>query len=180
MQALTDVLHPYSDMPFAFFGHSMGALLSFELARELRRQHGIVPVHLFATGKQAPQVPDRDPPIHQLPDPAFLDELRLLNGTPEEVLQHPELMELMLPVLRADMAVSETYVYKREDRLDCSISALGGLQDRQVNYDGLVAWREQTNRSFTLRMFPGNHFFLKHSQSLVLEAISQSLTQYLE
>lgn len=167
-------------MPFAFFGHSMGALLSFEVARELRRQHGIVPVHLFASGRRAPQAPDRDPPIHQLPDPAFLDELRLLDGTPEEVLEHPELMELMLPVLRADMAVSETYVYKPEDRLACSISAFGGLQDSEVDYDGLVAWREQTRRSFTLQMFPGNHFFLKSSQSLVLEAVSQGLTQRLE
>lgn len=167
-------------MPFAFFGHSMGALLGFELARELRRQRGIIPVHLFVSGRRAPQVPDLDPPIHQLPESAFLDELRHLNGTPEEAMQHPELMELMLPVLRADLAISETYVYEHDDPLDCSISAFGGLEDHEVSSDDLEAWREQTHRSFTLRMVPGNHFFLKSSQSLVLQDISRSLTQYLK
>lgn len=110
-------------LPFAFFGHSLGALLSFELARYLRRQYGLSPAHLFVSGHRAPQLPNDEPPIHALPEPELLVELRRFNGTPEEVLNHEELRQLILPILRADFAIYETYVYEEDDPLDCPISA---------------------------------------------------------
>lgn len=177
VSAIAQALLPYLDKPFAFFGHSMGGLISFELARLLRTEHGLVPFHLFISGRRAPQIPALSPPIHALPEPAFLEELRLLDGTPKAVLENAELMQLLLPTLRADFAVIETYVYAAEPALDCPITAFGGLQDSSVSCDDLEAWREQTSASFSRQMFPGNHFFLHSAQPLLLMNLSQELHQ---
>jgi medium-chain acyl-[acyl-carrier-protein] hydrolase len=176
IHSLAKALFPYLDIPFAFFGHSMGALISFELARELHRQNSPGPLHLFVSAHRAPQVPRLQSPIHQLSKAAFKEKLYCLNGTSQEVLQNEELMQFLLPLLRADFAVCETYVYSSQALLNCSISAFGGLQDKEVSYHDLEKWRDQTDRSFTLRMLPGNHFFVKSAQSLLLQAVSQDLT----
>lgn len=173
IEALTRALVPLLDKPFAVFGHSLGALIGFELARQIRRQYGVHPIRLFASAGRAPQIPHRAPPIHTLPDNEFLAELRRLNGTPRELLDHEELMEVMLPILRADFALYETYLYTTEPPLNCPISAFGGLQDRKVTASDLEEWRAQTSASFSLRMFPGDHFFLK--ELLLLQALSQEL-----
>jgi medium-chain acyl-[acyl-carrier-protein] hydrolase len=175
IQALAEALFPLLDMPFAFFGHSLGALVSFELARQLRRDCAVQPVRLFISADRAPQIPYRDPPIHSLPEGEFLVALRRLNGTPREVLDDQELRQIMLPLLRADFAVYETYGYSTEPPLNCPISAFGGLQDHRVNRGDLEAWRDQTSVSFSLRMFPGDHFFLNTTQPPLLEALSQEL-----
>lgn len=175
VQAIADALLPHLDKPFAFFGHSMGGLVSFELTRVLRRHDGLNPVHLFVSGRRAPQLPNLDSPIHNLPESEFLDELRHLEGTPQAVLENAELMRLLLPTLRADFTVVETYAYAAEPPLDCSITAFGGLQDRKVSYDQLNAWQEQTDAAFSLHMLPGNHFFLHSAQSLLLKLLSQDL-----
>jgi medium-chain acyl-[acyl-carrier-protein] hydrolase len=179
VEALEQVLLPYLDIPFVFFGHSMGALVSFELARQLRRQGRLAPFHLFVSGCRAPQIPAVNASIHQLPKDEFLEKLRHLNGTPMVILQNAELMQLLLPVIRADFSIVETYVYSDESPLNCSISAFGGVQDRVVSYAHLAAWCEQTGGSFTLQLFPGNHFFLQSARSLLLQALSQDLTQLL-
>ena len=173
VEALAQALVPLLDRPFAFFGHSLGALVSFELARRVRRQYGVQPVRLFVSASRAPQIPHRGPSIHTLPEKDFLAELSRLNGTPSELLGHEELMEIMLPLLRADFAVYETYVYSTEPPLNCPISAFGGLQDHRVKDSDLEAWRAQTSESFSLRMLPGDHFFLK--QPLLLQVLSQEL-----
>jgi medium-chain acyl-[acyl-carrier-protein] hydrolase len=175
IQALAQALLPLLDKPFAFFGHSLGALVSFELARQLRRQYGVQPVRLFVSAGRAPQLPHRGLPVHTLPEGDFLAELRRLNGTPRAVLEHEELMQIALPVLRADFAVYETYVYSTELPLNCPISTFGGLRDRTVSQSDLEAWREQTRSSFSLQMFPGDHFFLNTTQPLLLRVLSQEL-----
>ncbi|WP_017317185.1 thioesterase II family protein [Mastigocladopsis repens] len=177
VQAIAPVLLPHLDKPFAFFGHSMGALVGFELARLLRREYDVIPVHLFISGRRAPQIPDPKPPVHALPEPEFKEELRRLNGTPEMVLQNADLMQLLLPILRADFAVLETYVYMNEPPLNCPITAFGGLQDHEVTRHELQAWQNQTNAAFSLQMFAGNHFFLHSAQSLLLQSLSQELHQ---
>jgi medium-chain acyl-[acyl-carrier-protein] hydrolase len=175
VQALAQALAPLLDKPFAFFGHSLGALVGFELARQLRRQYGVQPVRLFISADRAPQIPHQDRTIHALPEGEFLVELRRLNGIPGKVLEEVELMQIMLPVLRADLAVYETYVYSTERPLNCPISAFGGLQDHRVSRGDLEAWRGQTSGSFSLRMFPGDHFFLNTTQPLLLQVLSQEL-----
>ncbi|MEM7769705.1 MAG: thioesterase II family protein [Cyanobacteria bacterium P01_A01_bin.37] len=177
VQTIAPFLLPYLDKPFAFFGHSMGALVSFELARLLHKEYKCSPSHLFVSGRRAPQVPDPDPPIHTLPNSEFLQELRRLNGTPEAVLQNDELMQLLLPTLRADFAVLETYVYTPQPLLDYPITAFGGLQDPEVCCEVLEAWRDQTRAAFSLHMFPGDHFFLHTAQSLLLQSLNQTLIQ---
>jgi medium-chain acyl-[acyl-carrier-protein] hydrolase len=175
VMTLARALLPYLDKPFAFFGHSMGGLVSFELAHLLRKDYGLSPVHLFISGRRAPQVSVSKPPIHHLREPEFLNQLRRLKGTPEAVLKNAELMELFLPILRADFAVLETYVYTPKPRLDCPITVLGGLQDFEVSYDDLEAWREQTNAAFSMQMFQGDHFFIHSAQSLLLQFLEQEL-----
>ena len=175
VDALAQALVPLLDKPFAFFGHSLGALVGFELARQLRSQSGAQPVRLFVSADRAPQIPHRERPIHALPEGEFLVELRRLNGIPGKVLEEAELMQIMLPVLRADFAVYETYVHSTEPPLNCPISTFGGLQDHRVSRGDLEAWRDQTSGSFSLRMFPGDHFFWNTIQPLLLEVLSQEL-----
>ena len=175
VQAIADALLPHLDKPFTFFGHSMGGLVCFELTRILRRNYNLNPNHLFVSGHRAPQLPAPDPPIHNLPEPEFLTELRQLEGTPRQVLENVELRQLLLPTLRADFTVVETYAYTAEPPLDFPITAFGGLQDREVDCNQLDAWREQTNAAFSLYMLPGNHFFLHSAQSRLLTLLSQKL-----
>jgi len=177
VQAIADVLPPYLDLPFAFFGHSMGGLISFELTRELRRRGATQPFHLFVSGRRSPDVPPREEMIHDLPEPEFIVKLRELNGTPEEVLQHAELMRLLIPILRADFAVNETYAYKPEAPLEMGISAFGGLGDEEVTREDISRWAEQTRGRFRMRMLPGDHFFLHSGKDLVTEALARDLAE---
>lgn len=175
VEAVVPELSPYLDKPFAFFGHSMGAFISFEIASLLRRRSRMQPAHLFVSGCRAPQIPQTKPPTYNLTDERFLEELRRLNGTPREVLQNPEIMQLMKPVLRADFEVSETYTYSPTDPLDCPITAFGGLQDPEAKPAQVKAWCERTSAAFSLQMFPGDHFFLHASQPLLLRTIAHQL-----
>jgi medium-chain acyl-[acyl-carrier-protein] hydrolase len=177
VEAVGAALLPYVEMPFAFFGHSMGALIGFEAARLFRRWNAPMPLHIFVSGRRAPQVPDPDPPTYDLPDPEFIAELRRLNGTPKDVLDHPELMELMLPLLRADFEVCQNYRYAPELPLTCPISAFGGLQDQDISREDINAWNCQTTGQFRQRMLPGDHFFLHAYEHTILEALSRDLYQ---
>jgi medium-chain acyl-[acyl-carrier-protein] hydrolase len=170
-------LLPYLDKPFAFFSHSMGAIISFELARYLRDEEGLKPLHLFVAGRRAPQLPETDVPTYNLPEADFIQELRRLQGTPEEVLENPELMELMLPILRADFELIQTYHYTDEAPLDCPITAFGGEQDEGVSLADLEAWREQTTNTFSLHILPGNHFFLNTARPLLLKTVARELSR---
>jgi medium-chain acyl-[acyl-carrier-protein] hydrolase len=172
---LAEALNPFLEKPFAIFGYSLGALIGFELARYLRQTSKIMPAHLFVAGRQAPQIPPARPPRYNLPDPEFIDELRRLNGTPQEIFEHQELTQIMLPILRADFELVETYSYQPGPPLDVSISAYGGLEDPETPRNELEAWREQTTASFRLQMFPGDHFFLNTSQPVVFESLSREL-----
>lgn len=168
-------LAPYLDRPFAFYGHSNGGLMAFEVARLLRREGRRAPEHLFVGGRPAPQLVLTDPPLHALPHDEFLDALRRFEGTPDEVLQNPEIMELIEPMLRADFALGETYRYTPEPPLAVPISAYGGVQDREVSPEQVAAWREQTSAAFELVMFPGNHFFIVGDRERVLQQLTAEL-----
>ncbi len=177
VREIASEMQPYMDRPFALFGHSMGALVSFELARELQRTYGLSPTQLFVSAHRAPHLPDTSLAMHTLPNRDLLERLQGLNGTPGELLQEPDLMKLTLPIVRADFSVCETYAYVPEAALSCPISAFGGWQDMMVTRDQLEAWREHTLGSFELHMIPGEHFFLHTAQSLVLQILSQELVQ---
>ena len=179
VEALAKAVGPYTNVPFALFGHSMGALIAFALAHELRRSHLPQPVQLMVSGRRAPQLPNNDPPIHDLPEEQFLRRISELNGTGGGVLQNEELMELLSPVLRADFKVCETYNSEPVEPLNCPISAFGGLQDTEVNQNEMAAWRQQTRRGFVLKMFSGDHFYLHADPLSFLKALSLQLEQIL-
>ena len=175
--AIRQALDPYLDKPFVFYGHSMGGLIAFELARLLRREHGPQPLHFFASGCRGPQTIDTERITHDLPEPELIEELRTLDGTPDEVLENPELMQVMLPLLRADFEVVETYEYTIEPPLAFPISAFGGLQDEKIERHHLEGWREQTTGYCSVRMLPGGHFFMRTAQRDMLRMIAQELQQ---
>ena len=172
---LSLMLRDDDDLPTVFFGHSFGGLVAFELLRELRRQGGRQPARLFIASCRAPHLRRRRPPLHQLPDVDLVRAIRGLAGTSDEILEHAELMTLLLPGIRADLRMSETYSYSPEPPLSCPISAFGGCDDAEVTADELGAWAAQTDGRFTLRLFDGNHFFLRRARTRVLEAIVMDL-----
>lgn len=180
VEALVEVLLPYLDVPFVVFGHSLGALIGFELAREFRRQNRSGLLHFFASGRKAPQIPRLEPAICELPDDEFIKEIRCFNGTPEAVLQNAELMRFYLPLLRADFSMYETYSYSPEAPLDCPITAFGGTRDCKVSRRDLMLWSDQTANTFALRLFQGDHFFVSSAQMALLKALSRELSSLLD
>jgi medium-chain acyl-[acyl-carrier-protein] hydrolase len=160
VETIADAVLADLRQPFTLFGHSMGANIAFELARTLRRAHAIEPVHLFVSGCRAPHLPRTGPSIHDLPREAFVAGLRQLNGTPDELLDDAEALELLLPAVRADFEMVETYHYEPGEPLACPITAYGGLQDPEVTQECLEAWRQHTYASFAARMVAGDHFFI--------------------
>lgn len=176
---LSEIMGTCIDIPFAFFGHSMGSLIGFELTRQLRREGKRGPVHLFVSGRRAPQIKNNDPPKHDLPKEEFIEAIRSYNGTPELILREPELLELFLPILRADFSVLETYRYTEEHPVECAITAFGGLEDRKAKYEDLRAWKDQTCDGFRVKVFPGDHFYLKDAREELLEEIAKDLRVFL-
>lgn len=173
--SLAEVLVPLFDVPVAVYGHSMGALAAFELARELRRRGGPAPLRLIVSGRVAPHVPPRREPLHVLPDAEFRAELKRLNGTPAAVLDHDELMQVFLPVLRADFAAHETYEFREEPPLDCPILAATGAQDTLAPPEELDGWRRHTRAAFEARVLPGDHFFIQTHRAKFLHVLARAL-----
>jgi surfactin synthase thioesterase subunit len=175
---LSRAINPYLNTPFAFFGHSMGALIAFELARELAKRYGTHPVHLFVSGKAAPQVEKNSPTIYNLPHQQFIQKLYDLNGTPKEVLENRELMKLYEPILRADFEVCDTYRFRPGSRLSCPITVFGGLRDEQIPMKDLEAWRELVTGPGIVRMYEGDHFFLHQKSKDMLRVIQDDLLTF--
>jgi surfactin synthase thioesterase subunit len=165
VEALVPNIVPFLDRPFALFGHSMGALVAFELARTLTRDHHPLPERLFVSARVAPSVQLKSAPINKLPDDELIREIVQLNGTDKDVVGQTELMKLVLPTLRADLALHEEYRYSDGVLLECPIVAFGGLQDFKVSAEDLDAWRNHTGGPFTKRMLAGDHFFISAPQS---------------
>jgi surfactin synthase thioesterase subunit len=151
VEALASAIEPNTDQPFAFFGHSMGAVVAFELARELRRRGRPIPRVLIASAARAPQFRRNHAPPPVPPDEQLLRELNI----------PPELTRAVLPSLRADTALYRNYVYTEEPPLGCPIRAYGGIDDPNISREHLEGWREQTTSSFAVRLFPGAHFYLQ-------------------
>jgi medium-chain acyl-[acyl-carrier-protein] hydrolase len=173
LDALARELKPLADLPLAIFGHSMGALLAFELARRLEGE-GVNVLQLFVSGRRAPHLPERER-LHDLPEAKFIEELRRLNGTPEEVFASAELMRLVLPILRADLAVDETHILKEEPKLSCPVLALGGRRDAMVPEASIEAWRDYTRGAFKTAFCQGDHFFVQQEREFVLREVASAL-----
>ena len=171
IQALSPFIEEY---PFVFFGHSLGALISFEVVCKLRREKLPIPEYLFVCGRRPPHIPI-DNLRHQAPNDILISTLREYGGTPEAVLQNQELMELFLPVLRADFTLNEKYIYFPEAPLEFPIVAFRGTNDMEVNLQKLSQWEQYTISNFTLHEFPGGHMFFQKEPKTLIEKILKFL-----
>lgn len=174
-EAVADAIRPLTDVPFAFFGHSLGAVVAYETALRLRETGGPAPLMMIVSARRAPGVPPRDEPTYSLPPDEFRAKLEELEGTPKAVLEHPELMELMEPLLRADFELNDTYEPSGKEPLECPVTAFGGLEDPDVDREHLEPWEKITRGAFRLRMFAGGHFFIHEQQPTVIASVAQEL-----
>jgi medium-chain acyl-[acyl-carrier-protein] hydrolase len=173
VRALVEALAPALDRPYALFGHSVGARVAFELARALRCAPR-PPSLLAVSGRAAPQCPERQP-MRGLSDDELIGVVARLGGTPEAVLREPELLEMFLPIIRADVAVNEEEPLKPEAPLDCPIVAIGGATDERCTASELAAWREHTRADFSQQLFPGGHFYLQTAERELLGWLGEAL-----
>jgi len=173
---IAEAMTPHCDLPFVLFGHSMGAGIAYETALSLTR-NGHVPLCIMPSARRAPHIPSRTPTRHNLPDDQFVEVLKRLNGTPAGVLDSPELMELMLPILRADFQLADLYVATPPSRLSCPVIAFGGENDDHVLRADLEAWKDISSSEFGLRMLSGDHFFINSQQRELTELIAQEISR---
>jgi medium-chain acyl-[acyl-carrier-protein] hydrolase len=179
VDAVLPALLPLMDRPFFLYGHSMGAIVAFELARRLQNDDGPAPECLIVSGRVAPHRSLTRDPINHLSHADFVNGLRLLGGTPQEVLDDTDLMSLIEPMLRADLAVHENYQYGDETKLTCDVVAFGALRDTEAGRRDVDAWRDVTQGAFRLQMMPGGHFFIRTAKALFLRALSIELRKVL-
>jgi len=171
LEALWSIVAGMADRPYFFFGHSMGAMIAFELTRLLQRKRVRGPFHLVVSGRRAPQLPRRRPMLHTLDDEAFLERIGEFNGTPRELLENAELMSLFMPILRNDFLLSEKYHCHDSTSIACPLTALGGDVDADVSEEDLAAWSVVAGGPFQYEVMPGDHFFIHSSRSKLLERL---------
>ncbi|MGG4266730.1 thioesterase II family protein [Peribacillus simplex] len=175
IQKLSVAMLEHLDTPFAFFGHSMGALIAYELAGKLKSLYGVSPVHLFVSGKSAPQLKQKQPPINNLPRDIFLERILSFGGTPKEIIYNQEVLELYEQLLRGDFKLCETYIFNNRELLNCPITILGGYQDNTISLGSLEKWNELTTSPSSLKMYAGDHFFIRTQRLKIQQLIYNSL-----
>lgn len=179
-EAIDDILKMIkSDLghgPYAFFGHSMGAIMSYETALKIRQLNYPEPIHIFQSGRGAPDIPDaEDHNYHLLPEEEFKTKIVEMGGTPKEFFEHPELMEMIMPMLRSDFKLAETYRLRTEVMpFDYDLSVMVG-KDEDVTAEQMFGWRKHTKKLCTLYYFEGEHFFLNDEVERVVSIINHTL-----
>lgn len=179
VKELAAVVAHQGKMPFAFFGHSLGGLVSFELARYCKLHYLPQPLHLIVSGCNAPQHRGPSRGLHKLPHDELVKELLDYNGTPREVLEHRELMEMLLPTIRADFSLAEEYRYSPGLQLEMPVTALAGLQDKDGAVEPMQGWDKESKGAFALHWFEGGHFFINSAREEVLACIDRALAPLL-
>ncbi|MFC9912517.1 thioesterase II family protein [Streptomyces sp. NPDC059862] len=179
LDPLCEALEPYLDRPYAFLGHSLGSILAYETARRFTGGPHPGPGLVVVSGRRAPRLPTARQGYSTLPDAEFLSALGVLGGTPPEVLGERQLLDLLLPTLRADFELNESYRPLPGPLLRCPVAAYMGADDTEVDPPELLAWGEETSAEFTMRVFSGGHFYLKDGGNDVLGALGQDLARAL-
>lgn len=176
---LLPVFAQHNELPFAFFGHSLGGLVAFELARSLAL-HGLrMPMHLFISGSPAPRHRSSTRQVHRLDDAGLIDVLKDYNGTPPELLENRELLAMVLPTIRADFTVAETYRYRAGRMLDLPITVLAGRLDECSSIEQVHGWQRETTGASRVIWFEGDHFFINSHRNGVLDALNTSMLEAL-
>lgn len=175
VEQLLQAILPLLDQPFVFFGHSLGALVAFEVCRGLRQQGLPLPQHLFVSAFRAPDLPNPNPPMSQLLEADLIARLRHYGGTPEAVLANADLRELLLPIVRADFTLHETYQYRDAMPLPCPLTAFMGADDTFVTPEYMAGWHKQTSEVFEQVVYPGGHFFLHEQMTDISRRLQNAL-----
>lgn len=171
-----DLRSLFVERPFAFLGHSMGSLVAFELARRLAATDGPKPLHLFLSGRQAPQRPAHNLPVDSLSDEAFLDAVgKRYNALPVELISNPEILALVLPSLRADFKLMAMYHYREAMALNAGLTLMNGVDDPWVAPDSVEAWQFQSKEPIRTHWFPGGHFYLPETVTKVRQVLLDTL-----
>lgn len=177
IEHLVQALLPYSDKPLTIFGHSMGSIVGYELAKALEARN-IQPAWLFVSGSAGPQVPDSVRSLHLLSDEQFIEALsRRYQAIPDVILNDKALLEIMLPILRADIKLLETYAYEEATPLNCPILACGSFEDPEATLQDITTWQKHTRTTFLSHMFPGDHFYLNSQRPLLVSCLAEILTR---
>jgi surfactin synthase thioesterase subunit len=176
VEALVSELEGWLDRPYVLYGHSLGGVVAFELARALGGSGLRAPSHLFVSASRAPQLPREHPAIRHLADPELLEEVhRRYDSVPLQLMNDPELRQLLVPCLRADLTLLETYEYREAEPLACPLTCFGATRDRMVRREAMEPWRVHTRKEFQLHMVEGDHLFLQSARSSLLAAIGATL-----
>jgi surfactin synthase thioesterase subunit len=178
VDAIIVALEEVDDRPLAFFGHSMGAILAFEVALRFQRCGRTMPVRLFASGRRAPST-TRYEKVHLCDDDGLIAELRRLAGTDKRILGDEEIIRMILPAMRVDYKAIETYEWIPGPAIDCPITGLVGNNDPKTTVDEARAWKKHTTRDFTMHVYPGGHFYLGSDGLRVVNVIRECLAAYL-
>jgi medium-chain acyl-[acyl-carrier-protein] hydrolase len=168
---LADVLLPMFDKPFAFYGHSLGSLIAFELAHELRARGERLPAALFPAAHQAPKYP-HGPPVSMFSESDLVAHIETMNPN-AKLSENPTFLKLILPVLRIDLSLCDYYVYRQRPKLSCTITTFGGAKDEGIGQEALAAWGEETDGPFATEMLSGGHFFLSVERERLLGLLSR-------
>jgi surfactin synthase thioesterase subunit len=178
--SLASAVRSQMSLPTVFFGHSMGAILAFELTRQLRRIGAAGPVHLVLSAHRAPHLPERMTDLHALPEPDLIRAVgERYQPIPEAILAERELLDLTLPTLRADLKLGETWAYSAEEPLSIPLSVFGGTRDPVADESEVRAWSSYTTGLFSPKFFDGDHFFVTdpRTKPFVLQALADVLAE---
>ena len=169
---IAESITEHLDIPFIFLGHSMGALVSYELTHYLRTHLSFQPEKLYLSAHRAPSTIREGKLMHKLGKEEFLTEIINIKGVSKDILEHEELLELVLPIIKNDYELCETYGFSDKGKLDIPISVFGGEQDSEVTSDHLNDWKNFTNSDFNIEMFEGDHFFITKNKEKFIERFS--------
>ena len=170
---LTEALAPYLKKPFIFFGHSMGAIISYELTHRLNKRVGIKPRHLFLSSLPAPNLSRQS--YYYLPDDQLLVKMFDLGGTDVNASQNNKLMSLILPTLRKDLYLCDNYKNLHNEKLNVPVTILGGDEDNVVSIGDLLGWEKYFANTFDVCLFKGNHFYFRNHFALLASIIMKSI-----
>jgi medium-chain acyl-[acyl-carrier-protein] hydrolase len=176
---LTEEFHPYTDKPFFVFGHSLGALISFEFIQVIHKLYSIFPMHMIVSAARAPHLPFRMKHLSQLEDKELKEKLIIYNGIDERILHNDELLRLFLPIIKNDFSISENYHSKDSKPFPFDILALSGAQDPTVTQEEIIGWKEHTTGKFEYLSFQGGHFYIRNHQKSILNVVNKIGDNYI-